>query len=85
MLSESLGPFASLVTETTPMRALDLILTGARFDAVVCDVMMPGMSGIDLHERVALERPDIAARFVFFGVMQLVEATERVTGTQARS
>jgi len=27
--------------------------------------MMDGMSGVELHERVARERPDVAARFVF--------------------
>jgi FixJ family two-component response regulator len=27
--------------------------------------MMPGMTGVDLHERVARESPDAAARFVF--------------------
>jgi PAS domain S-box-containing protein len=65
LLSESLEASASVVGETVPGRALDLILGGPSFDAIVCDVMMPGMTGIDLHERVARDRPDLAARFVF--------------------
>jgi PAS domain S-box-containing protein len=65
VLSESLQSVASVVGETVPGRALDLILAGPGFDAIVCDVMMPGMTGIDLHERVARDRPDLASRFVF--------------------
>jgi CheY-like chemotaxis protein len=65
LLSESLGSTANVVCETVPGRALELILASPAFDAIVCDVMMPGMTGIDLHERVAGERPDLARRFVF--------------------
>jgi PAS domain S-box-containing protein len=65
LVAESLEACASVVGETVPGRALELILGGTPFDAIVCDVMMPGMSGIDLHERVARDRPDLAARFVF--------------------
>jgi PAS domain S-box-containing protein len=65
LLSEALEPMADVVAETVPGRALDRIMTDAAFDAIVCDVMMPGMTGIDLHEQVARDRPDAAARFVF--------------------
>jgi signal transduction histidine kinase len=65
LLSESLESVASVVGETVPRRALDLILADPGFDAIVCDVMMPGMTGIDLHERVARDRPELASRFVF--------------------
>jgi len=65
LLSESLESRASVTGETIPGRALDLILADPGFDAIVCDVMMPGMTGIDLHERVAQDRPDLASRFVF--------------------
>jgi PAS domain S-box-containing protein len=65
LLAQSLESSADIVCESVPGRALDLILSGHSFDAVVCDVMMPGMTGIDLHERVARARPDLAGRFVF--------------------
>ena len=32
---------------------------------VVCDLMLPGSDGIELHARIREERPDIAARFLF--------------------
>jgi|HubBroStandDraft_2_1064218.scaffolds.fasta_scaffold22811_4 PAS domain S-box-containing protein len=65
LLSESLEATASVVGETVPGRALDLILGEPGFDVIVCDVMMPGMTGIDLHQRVARDRPELASRFVF--------------------
>ncbi|MBX7080645.1 MAG: response regulator [Nannocystaceae bacterium] len=35
------------------------------FDLVLCDLMMPGISGIDVYETVRQRHPDQAARFVF--------------------
>jgi PAS domain S-box-containing protein len=65
LLSESLETMADVVGETVPGRALDLILGEPGFDAIVCDVMMPGLTGVDLHERVTRDRPELASRFVF--------------------
>jgi PAS domain S-box-containing protein len=38
---------------------------GERFSVVVSDLRMPGFSGIDLHDRLALERPELLRRIVF--------------------
>jgi len=38
---------------------------GAPYDAIVCDLMMPDATGMDLHARVAEEDSGSAARFVF--------------------
>jgi PAS domain S-box-containing protein len=65
LISEGLWPIADVVSETDPGRALDQIAADPRFDAIVCDVMMPGITGIDLYERVARDRPELASRFVF--------------------
>ena len=56
---------AQVIGETSSVRALEQILGGAEFDAIVCDVMMPGITGTELHERVAREKPELAPRFVF--------------------
>lgn len=64
-LTRMLRTRAIVVGETSSTRALALLLADPEFDAVVCDGMMPEMTGIDLHERVAAERPELAARFVF--------------------
>lgn len=35
------------------------------FDLVLCDLMMPGVSGMDLHEWLHAQAPDAAKRMVF--------------------
>jgi PAS domain S-box-containing protein len=35
------------------------------YDLVLCDLMMPKATGMDLHRQVSAQRPEIAARFVF--------------------
>ena len=42
----------------------ELALTG-RFDAIVCDLMMPGFSGVDLHDELESERPELLDRLLF--------------------
>jgi CheY-like chemotaxis protein len=44
---------------------LDRIEKGERFDVIVCDLMMPEMTGMDLHSRLSQSRPADAARMVF--------------------
>lgn len=46
-------------------QALDLLLSGKRFDAVLCDLMMPGMSGIQLFQTLKSKAPGIEQRLVF--------------------
>ncbi len=45
--------------------ALDRIRGGERFDAILCDMMMPEMTGMDLHEELSKFAPDQARRMVF--------------------
>jgi signal transduction histidine kinase len=45
--------------------ALEKILSGERFDVVLCDLMMPQMTGMDLHAALAENAPDQAERMVF--------------------
>ena len=45
--------------------ALDHITQGARFDAIVSDVMMPNMTGVELIEELQRLAPDQAQRLIF--------------------
>jgi PAS domain S-box-containing protein len=45
--------------------ALALLHSGRRFDLILCDLLMPGMSGAELHERLSSELPGQAERMVF--------------------
>ncbi|HVV85392.1 MAG TPA: response regulator [Kofleriaceae bacterium] len=45
--------------------ALDRIDGGERFDVILCDLMMPRMTGMELHARLTAAAPDQAARMVF--------------------
>jgi signal transduction histidine kinase/CheY-like chemotaxis protein len=38
---------------------------GAEFDLVLCDLMMPDITGMDVYEEVERLQPSLAARFVF--------------------
>ncbi len=40
-------------------------LSERSFDMVICDLLMPGMSGLDLFERLQLQQPEVADRFLF--------------------
>jgi CheY-like chemotaxis protein len=35
------------------------------FDVIICDMMMPGMSGRELHRRITHAHPSLEQRFVF--------------------
>jgi signal transduction histidine kinase len=45
--------------------ALALIAAGERFDLILCDLMMPTMSGIELYEKLLKTDPELARRVVF--------------------
>jgi CheY-like chemotaxis protein len=54
------------VTRTVDAReALALLRGGRRFDVVLCDLMMPHVTGMDLFQEVMAFAPEQAARMVF--------------------
>lgn len=50
---------------TSATDALERAAAGERWDVVLCDLMMPEMSGMDLEERLAVEAPDLIPRIVY--------------------
>jgi PAS domain S-box-containing protein len=74
------------VTATTSVRdALAVIKSGRDFDVVFCDLMMPGMSGIELYEVLREEQPALAKRLVFMtGGAFTARAAEFLASTDNR-
>ncbi|MDQ2644412.1 MAG: PAS domain S-box protein [Myxococcota bacterium] len=61
---------------TSGEEALRLIATGTQFHAIVCDLMMPGMTGADLYEAIRAAHPGLEQRMVFMTGGALLAKTE---------
>jgi len=53
-----------VVSVTDPRLALARLLSGERFDLVLCDVMMPGMGGVEFLQELEKRRPGAGATVV---------------------
>jgi CheY-like chemotaxis protein len=60
-----LGIVHDVATTTSAKEALGRLAAGEQFDLILCDLMMPEMTGMDLHARLQQLAPDQAARIVF--------------------
>ncbi len=45
--------------------AESLLAVDDRFDVVLCDLIMPEVTGMDLHDSLAVTHPELAARMIF--------------------
>lgn len=45
--------------------ALETVGSGASVDALVCDVIMPGLSGLEFYDELVTRTPRLARRVVF--------------------
>lgn len=54
-----------VVVETDGEQAIERIEGGERYDAIICDLMMPVMSGIDFFDRLKVLDPALAQRCGF--------------------
>lgn len=45
--------------------AIERLCSGEPFDLVLCDLMMPEVSGMEVFGKVSARRPDLVSRFVF--------------------
>jgi PAS domain S-box-containing protein len=50
---------------TTARAALDLVAQGMRFDVILCDLMMPQITGIEVHDTIRALDPKQAEKIVF--------------------
>ncbi len=65
MIERVLGESHDVEATTSPEIAIARIARGERFDLILCDMMMPERTGIDVHDEVARIAPEQARRIVF--------------------
>jgi signal transduction histidine kinase/CheY-like chemotaxis protein len=61
-----LEPTHQLVAVESGERALEEVLGGADYDVILCDLMMPRMSGMELYSRLEAAAPALTRRMIFF-------------------
>jgi len=64
-VQRALSREARVFTAGGGREALERLARGEAYDALLCDLMMPGMSGPEFHEALAAVRPDYLARLAF--------------------
>jgi len=62
---ESLAPEHDVVTVTNALAALRLLEKREQFDLILCDLMMPAMTGMELHDELSRLDSSQAARMSF--------------------
>jgi len=64
VLGKSFEPH-DVTLATSGREALGRLDAGQQFDVIVCDLMMPEIGGVDVHERIAARYPGLEQRIVF--------------------
>jgi CheY-like chemotaxis protein len=65
MLRRLLTAHCDVLPVTSPREALRRIGAQERFDVILCDLMMPRMSGIDFYTELSVLSPEMARRTGF--------------------
>ena len=64
-IERSLEGEHDIVSAGSAAEALSILDSGEAFDLVLCDLMMPDMTGMDVAAQLSRDRPDVAERMVF--------------------
>ncbi|MEO7329050.1 MAG: ATP-binding protein, partial [Minicystis sp.] len=64
-LGRSLEPDFEVTVVSSGREARRLLLEGPPFDVILCDLIMPGVTGMDLYDDVKRDRPELAERIIF--------------------
>jgi PAS domain S-box-containing protein len=65
VVQRTLTPQHRVTVTTSASEALEWLRAGAEYDVILCDVMMPQMTGIVFHEELTKVRPRDADRIIF--------------------
>lgn len=72
-----LGREHQVETTTSAADALARLSAGERFDVVLCDLVMPHISGVEFHRRLQERDPALAEQIIFLTGGAYSESTER--------
>jgi signal transduction histidine kinase len=64
-LQRALSRHHDVTVSNSGREALSRVLGGERYDVIVSDLMMPEMTGMDVHDELTRRAPDQAGRMVF--------------------
>jgi two-component system, cell cycle sensor histidine kinase and response regulator CckA len=78
-----LDPFIVQVA-TDGQEALALLDSEPEFDVILCDLMMPRVSGAELFRRISLQNPHLSKRFVFVTGGAFADWSQRFLDTVER-
>jgi CheY-like chemotaxis protein len=62
VITQALAPYHDVTAAASGLEALALLERGDAFDAMLCDLTMPGMGGVELYDHVARRWPGLALR-----------------------
>jgi signal transduction histidine kinase len=72
-----LKPVCEVVVITSAQDALQRLMEGQRFDLVLCDLMMPEMTGMEFYEELSRLAPGLVARVLFLSGGAMTPAAQR--------
>jgi signal transduction histidine kinase len=64
-LGRILASAHDVTVTTSPLEALARFEAGERWDVMLCDLMMPELTGMELEARIAVAAPEMVGRIVF--------------------
>jgi PAS domain S-box-containing protein len=64
-LRRALSAEHDVFTTNQASQALERVQAGEHFDVILCDLMMPQMTGMELHAELQAISPELAARLIF--------------------
>jgi PAS domain S-box-containing protein len=64
-IARLLRPENEVVALSDAREALRMLESGEQFDVILCDLMMPNLTGMELYARIEARSPKVAERFVF--------------------
>lgn len=86
VIQRSVGGEHDVVATLSAADALALVRGGELFDVILCDLMMPQMTGMDLHAALVGSHPEQARRMIFLtggaftsGAREFLDATPNLT------